>query len=502
MQTALTSSGSEAPELYAVRARKLELKRRRLEILKENGIYFYRPSPKQDAFHRALARRRLVRAGNRFGKSHMGCAEDCAWLLGERPWYPEGDPARYGGIPRKPNKGLVVTTNLEKVSEVWTGPGGKIWSLLPKSFVKRAIKNTNGVITSIECANGSLLKFYTTKQWLADPDTAESSDYDFLHIDEPCPRGLYVAVARGLVDRCGSEWFTLTPLSEPWIAEEFFLEDGGLKPNCWVITGTIYDNPTLTEEAIKEFASKLSDDERECRLNGIPLHLAGLVYKEFHWDVHVLKEPPLGWKSFEEPPEDWPVYVAIDPHPQTPHAVLFCTVSPFGKRYYFYDMFVHCGITHLVKGFPERNIQGILPFLKGRRPVWTKMDPLGFVLDPEDENCMAEEAARAGLPVEKATKALAQGILLVKQELLKRDMNGQPVIYFCPTARRTLWEIRRWSWDEKENKPIDRDDHMMENLYRLEISQPRWVEQTRTRSIEDISLTVPELDLERISYVS
>jgi hypothetical protein len=37
---------------------------------------------------------------------------------------------------------------------------------------------------------------------------SESSDWDFLHIDEPCPRDMYVANARGLIDRGGSDWFT------------------------------------------------------------------------------------------------------------------------------------------------------------------------------------------------------------------------------------------------------------------------------------------------------
>jgi hypothetical protein len=47
-------------------------------------------------------------------------------------------------------------------------------------------------------------------------------------------------------------------------------------------------------------------------------------------------------------------------------------------------------------------------------------------------------------------------------------------IKFCPTVHRTLWEIQRYCYDTKTNLPIDKDDHMMENLYRLMINNPTW----------------------------
>jgi len=491
-------------QVVALRTRKAQILRQKIDLMKKNGIAFYHPHKKQEMFHTAgiSYRRRMVRAGNRFGKSHLGCAEDVAWLIGKRAWLKPEDPAYRGGIPQRPVKGLVVTVNWEKVDEVWTGTEGKLWSMLPDSMIARAVRNHSGVVSKVELTNKSVLRFYTTKAFMSDKDSAESVDYDFIHFDEPCPKDLYVGVTRGLIDRHGSEWFTLTPLAEPWISDLFFPEDTGdaMSPDCWAINGSIYDNPNLSPEAIAKFESTLTDEEKQCRLYGIPFHLAGLIYKEFSWNDHVLKEPPLGWKNFVQPPDNWPIYITIDPHPQTPHMVLFSTVSPFGVRYYFHDIFVHCGIETLIKGDENRKIEGILPFLRGRRPIWTKMDPLGFIEDPEDKNSMAIEAANAGLPVEKATKALAQGILHCKQELAKRDIHGHPVIRFCPTARRTLWEIRRWSWAEGENKPIDKDDHAMECFYRTEISNPCWIDcaPQKYETISDEEIVRPELELETI----
>lgn len=90
---------------------------------------------------------------------------------------------------------------------------------------------------------------------------------------------------------------------------------------------------------------------------------------------------------------------------------------------------------------------------------------------------MATEFGDHGLYVDKATKALAHGIVRVNQELAKRDPQA---VYFSPYAKRTLWEIQRYAWDDKNDKPVDADDHMMENLYRNELSDPVWVDTSQT----------------------
>jgi hypothetical protein len=495
----------EDAELLALRVRKHELLSKKVEFMRRHGLSFYKPHQKQDAFHRAggAYKRRMVRAGNRFGKSHMGAAEDIAWLRGEREWYAKDDAARYAGIPQRPVKGLIITTDWDVVRDIWSDPNtGKLWRFLQKDEIKSTSRANNGAIAMIVTKRGSMLSFDTVKSFSSNPQGSESADWDFIHVDEPCTKEQWVAQSRGLVDRGGAAWFTLTPLREPWINDYFFNDSGEqASEDVWATDGSIYDNPTLSREAIDAWVRTLDDDEKECRVNGLPLHMAGLVYKEFLQSVHVPVELPLGWVDWETPPAGWPIYVAIDPHPQTPHAVLFCAMSPFGKRYYFKDMFVRCGITELVQGCEHKNVRGILPFLKGRMPVWTKMDPLGFIEDPEEGTCLATEAGDAGLPVERATKALEQGIIRCKQELARRDDKGNPFIYVFPSCRRFLWEVRRYSWDAKDNKPVDKDDHIMEDFYRLEISNMRYIDcsiRGRVQPMEDIVINSADLDLETV----
>lgn len=494
---------STSSELLLLRRKRLELKSRKLDIIRGFGLLQYQPHPKQVKFHSsANFKRRLLRAGNRFGKSLMGCAEDCSHLLGERPWITKGDPLRVLGIKTPPNKGLVITTDFDKVDEVWTsqkGSPGKLWQLLPKDgFVKSVQRNSSGVIDTVYCSNGSILRFDTVKSWQNNPQSSESSDYDFIHIDEPCPEKMWVAASRGLVDRGGPAWFTLTPLKEVWINDMFFprrykesADQEIVKGSRWAMQGSMHDNPHLTKEAIAEFESSLTEDEKQCRIHGLPLDLSGMIYKEFDFDRHVLQKLPEGWKSFARCPDNYTVYYSIDPHPQTPHAVLFCGVSPHGQKFFWSEIFAQTTINKLSRF--------ILDKISGLYVYSAKCDPLAYINDPITGSNMEEEFANHGVFVEKATKALAMGILKVKEELQKENN-----LYFSPELEETLWEFERYVWDEKTNKPIDRDDHMMENLYRILLENPRYIDRknvtNRPVEEEEIPSNAASTKLEDVGF--
>ena len=395
----------------------------------------------------------------------MGFAEDGAFLRNERPWYPKDDPARTSGIPQHPNKGLIIANDWDKVEEVYTNQNdGKLWRTLPTDgFIKSATRNHAGVIDTIICANKSTLRFETVKSFMSNPQGSESSDWDFIHVDEPCPEAMFKAQARGLIDRDGAAWFTLTALREPWITDAFE-PNGVFAFSSFVIEGTIYDNPYLSPVAIAAYEATLTDDEKECRLYGKPLHKAGLVYKEFQRDKHVLSKLPLGWRSWVEPPVGYSYYAYIDPHPHTPHCVLLVAVDPFGTLYVYHDLFEHCLVSQLCAKI--RMLMG------PRRFVRLRCDPLAFIEDPVHGTTMANEFWRCGLAVEKASKDLTRGILRVKEELKKTP----PTLYFTPEARRSIFEIGRYHWDEETNKPVDKDDHAMECLYRMVLDEPRFVD--------------------------
>lgn len=459
-------------ESLLAKRRLKEALQRKLDLRKADPLAYYSPHPKQESFHRAgLFKHRAVFAGNRFGKSQMGVAEDAAFLCGERKWFPKDDPDRLAGIPQRPIKLLVITTDWDKVDEIFTserGEKGKLWRFLPRGFVKTKKRNHSGAIEMMEMQNGSVIRFDTVKSYEVNPQGSESSDWDAIHIDEPCSEDQYKAAARGLMDRGGSDWFTLTPLKEPWIYDKFYARgvifgagDEAPKENHWAIRGSTRDNTYLSEQAIADYEASLSDEERQCRLEGVPLELSGMVYREFSYEKHVYKECPRGWGDLYLPPKEWPTIVSIDPHPQTPSMVLFGTVSPQEELYFFDEIFERLTIPDLCEAIKSK--------IQGRNLFRIICDPWVFTEHALTGHCVAREMRQCGLNLRPASKDLRGGILRVKENL---KTPGR--LHFSMYLKETLYEFTHYVWDKRENKPRDRDDHAMEALYRTLFENPRF----------------------------
>jgi hypothetical protein len=338
--------------------RELALEKKRLLLKKDNELEFFVPHAKQAQFYSAASSHyRYARTGNRFGKSEMGAAEDVSFAIGYRPWYPVGHALRTLGIPSSPTKGCIITTDWDKSTEVFTEVEGervgKLIKYIPKDRLVSMTKNHSGAIDRIivrHVSGGhSIIRLDTVKSYKQNPLGQESGDNDWIHIDEPCPEGMWKAAARGMVDRGGHAWFTCTPISEPWIDQAFIPDlhdqtrsDLGVveipESSRWMMTGSMDDNPHNTEEFILQYMSWLTDDEKEARRNGLPLAYSGLIYKEFQWPIHVRKDPPVGWSSWDEPPADHCIYIANDYHFRKNNANLFIAVPPDGPAYIFAEI--------------------------------------------------------------------------------------------------------------------------------------------------------------------
>jgi hypothetical protein len=473
--------------------RQVEVQRQLLQLSKECGIAFYRPHYYQDLYHTCSFKRRGLFAGNRLGKSEGNAAETVAWMMGERVWYKtafdvlrvihqhgtnrhntitrhheggENHPLVRQSIPPWPTKQVIVCTNWDKVDEIWTNQSldrpGKIWKLLPKGF-GRGSRNHEGVISEIYGANGSLIKFVSVDAFRRNPLVAESSDWDRVSFDEPGPEDLWKGLSRGLVDRHGQGDFTLTSLQEMWIYDYFYSDENTNKENRIAWRAEIYDNPFLTNESIKAFADDLTEDERTCRLEGLPLELSGLVYKEFKREQHVLKDLPPGWKDWHLPSHDCVLYARADVHSVTPNAVLFAAVDKSGIPVLCHEIWRSSNADDLADEINE------YVKLTGCFLANVKMDPSGWIQDMSTRAAsIARTFAAHGLFCGKASKDFTNGILKTRSALKQNQL------FFAPTLRRTLWEISRYAFDPKTGKPYDKDDHLMENLRRLCIDSCPW----------------------------
>ena len=462
------------------------------KLKKDYGLLFYQPHPKQDAFHAAGdKKRRYVRTGNRFGKSTMGAAEDSAWAIGERPWYPKGDPRRVVGLPKRATKGLIIVADWDKAKEIFTNPvdgasRGKLLQYLPKHSIVKLTRNNAGVIAQIDVKSihGGISSIHldTVKSYKSNPMGQESSDWDWIHVDEPCPEDMWVANSRGLIDRFGSAWFTCTPISEVWINDEFVpdrrmrtITDDAIEKDQyhWMITGKTSDNPYNDQEAIDLFEASLEENEKQCRLHGLPLALSGLVYKEFDYDVHVFRGTPHGWKDPITPPKNYTIRVAMDPHPETPHAIMFAATAPTGEVFIYNEIFRKLIVSDLCEVINEITLgYDVLSYI---------CDPSAYQESPIDKTSMADVFMENGIFPEKAPKDLMRGILQTQTFLSKRVKTPggamRPKIYFMEHLQETLWEFDHYMWDSRrKDKPVDKDDHMMENLYRLVINGLEYVD--------------------------
>lgn len=437
----------------------------------DNKLFFINLHPKQLAFvENATKKRRVVSAGNRWGKTFVGAAEDASWLIGYRPYFPKGHRLRTLGIPEHGVKILLIVEDWDKAEELFTGDGsngekkGYLFDLIPSAFIKGYNRKQSGVIDTIyveSVVNGhirnSSLHIDTVSSFLRNPMSQESSNWDAIHVDEPMPQAMWKAVSRGLMDRNGSSWWLCTQLSHPWMynlaVEKWEAQD----PDWLLIQGDTDDNPHLTEDAKARYFSELTEVERQCRKSGVPLAHGNLVLFAFNSTKHVWpisRGTPHGWKNCYTPPPEYTIICAIDTHPQTPNAVLFGAVAPTGQVFFFREEWIGGNvnrISEMAKVITETgfNFNYIL------------LEPAGFIVDPETGLSFADRLGDHGLDVLPASKRRTYAIQQTN-ELFSSDRK----VYVMEHCRRTLREIKQWYYN-KEDKPVDADDHFMECLGRL-----------------------------------
>lgn len=519
-----------------------ELRRKRDALVRAKqlreayGINFYRPHSKQHRFHEmGTATGRYCRFGNRTGKTVCGAAEDVAWLLGGRTWYkssfdilatrPKGAlkaeervmsvefetyvHSRHEGsekhslvtkgIPQRPVKGLLVVADWDKAKEIFTNRSGsyenlgELFQLIPHDALGKVHLSRGGHIDMIEVkrpaefgGGSSLLYIDTVESFKHAWRSAESSDFDFVHYDEPPPHSMFIANKRGLTDRNGKFWINATPVEELWVNDEFCPPKGtnvrvveeGLRFNKterggdrFIITASIFDNPFISTEGRNEFEASLNREERECRLMGLPMNLAGLIYKEFIYDLHVLADVPKGWTDYHNPPKDYTIRVAWDVHDAIPQAILLIATAPTGEAFVYDELFFEKHIGPNAELLKEK--------LAGRNVVDYLIDPKAVIESPVTGESILDELMNYNMWFEKGSKDMTLGIAKTRERLLERRPGSEmPTIWFAPTVTTLLHEISRYAYNPRTQKPVDKDDHMLENLRRLVLNGLQYIEPT------------------------
>lgn len=274
------------------------------EVQRTNPLAFFEPHAKQLPFFEASTPIIAAFAGNRFGKTTaltvralLECLDE-DWLPQSirrfKRWNKDNAPRGTQGRIVNPSFALLESVILPAFRQ-WTPAG----ALKGGSFDK-AWKGPPD--RKLQFDNGSFIQFMTHEQ---DDDKFGGAALHFVGYDEPPPRTIRDECNMRLADWNGYEMFACTPLkvNVAWMRRDIYKkrEDADIT----VISGSIHDNPNVSEEGKLKALNSGDPRLRQAREFGHFVNVGGLIYPNFE-DAVVDPIPP----AFVAPND---VVIAIDP---------------------------------------------------------------------------------------------------------------------------------------------------------------------------------------------
>lgn len=430
----------------------------------------------------------MARVGNRGGKDHAMMAEFCSWLIGYRPWD--------GTLTAPPDAGTEWMIACETLS---TSANTIIVPYLEQrlgyekdgGWIRKAVYATTNAINHYVLKNGRRVHI---RSYEHQREVYEGVDYAGIYWSEPMPEELRTASLRGLVSGrsrgWGRELIAATPLDDAYLMEvcEDAWNYGGDARHLFVVTGSIYDNPSLSEREIKEFLADIPPEQRTARALGTSLSLSGTVFGTFS-DVHVcdfgVTQKVLGT---DENPGEWPIVMGCDPHDERPWYMCWIALSPRGDR-------------HVVMEWPDGDffrmrrdrrslddyaqlIQELENTLPGgeQRVLWRAMDPrFGQTSKTGMTKSVSEEMLDRGLCFEvEMTGEVEVGHAKIRSLLAYDpkqpvDAINRPRLYVHETCPNMLKAFRRYSYMPPKNRNI-RNISKVSERYKDPIDALRYAE--------------------------
>lgn len=442
---------------------------------KSKRLLYYLPNPKQEKFHTAPQPIRGVFGANRSGKTTCGVVEFLWHITGIYPkWYPAA--SRYN----RAIKGRIVAADFQKgVGEVII-PAIDEW--LDYSLLAEKKRNPMGIPIKWTLKNGSVFDILTHEQTT---NQFEGWKGDIVWFDEPPPRDKYIACLRGLVDTGGRAWLTLTPLTQPWIYDELYVNPD--KHRIFSVVMDIRDNMhNLDATFLDHFAKSLTEEEKEARLHGRFRHLSGLIYKEFDPMMHICEPPKV------QP--HWIRYMCIDPHPRIPTAVIWIAVDEKENIWVYDELWL--------KDMTIDQIAHAIHVQEGALKAHQRfIDP---AMDKDNSKTTGEinirkELMKYGIYCQRANTDKDLGKSRIKEALTpmfsslhKTEVPKMRISRQCP---QTIYEFQHYIWgdhkrspEEKDplEKPLKKNDHFMDCLRYIFNSGPRFYTQDEDNEAEEV----------------
>jgi hypothetical protein len=266
------------------------------------------------------AKIRVVTSGNSFGKTALGVNEALWAANGYNPVTREHYPV--------PASVVVVLDSPEKVASVWL-PEIKKW--YPLKEEEQLFKDGKPFIKRVLFPNGSTITFMFA---LSEELSFESIQSDFICVDEPVPRYIFIALIRSLrkKSRQGRMLMIMTPISQFWLREYWQEWSRGEHPDTQFFSGNSAQNKAnLSDGFLEDFTRHLTTQEYKTRIEGAFFNNEGMALANL-WkrDKHIIRETDLP----NDYKQAWPHVIAIDPHAHKPIYACLLAAAPNGKKYY------------------------------------------------------------------------------------------------------------------------------------------------------------------------
>jgi len=329
----------------------------------------------------------------------------------------------------------------------------------------------------VEWKNGSVLEFMSLDQ---DLDAHGGTSRDAIHFDEEPTSEHYQENLMRVLSSQGRIIGGMTAVKGiTWIKDQIWDKFEKGDKDIYAIKMRTEDNPIISSKTVKVIMEQCIDkDEIEIRLHGEFKARGGLVFKEYRDRTPWVVDP------FAIPEEKGYLILAIDPHTRTDHAALWTWVDtegsgPFPLKNGKPNLYE---VAEYFRGgtIPEfSNDLKMIEMRLGRKHDLALCDPSAWTGDQRDDNTRTtvEQFTEAGIYPIKGSKDLQGGIHKTRELMLVTGDGDKPRLMTFNSLERTRWETTKYRYpdmrgrlrDEKagSERPLDKDDHMMENRRRI-----------------------------------
>lgn len=292
-----------------------------LQRRSEHSFHKYTPFIGQESFHKSGKYVRLLLGGNQSGKSRAA-AQEIAW------WFTHSHPFRQ--IPDKPVLIYVISTEYMTLQ---VGIYRHLSNIIPDWEIQdRGPKvqghNMNSYLIS---KRGDTIQFMSAKGNEEARRKFQAAEVDFCSIDEEIDQYIWDELQARMITTGGCFAITATLAeSYDWIVE---LERRGERndPHVFLTRLNTTENIYANKEQVNRLAELWDEDTKQIRFYGHSRRQFGLVYKGFTSE-HIIE-------SFDIP-KSWPRWQVLDPGYRT-FAGLWGTVTPFGQRIIYRELYLH-----------------------------------------------------------------------------------------------------------------------------------------------------------------